>query len=40
MAQMASPYFGQDSRGLISKAVPEGKVDIGDVKSLGPVPEK
>jgi hypothetical protein len=40
MAQIAAPYFGQDSRGLITKAVPEGKVDIGDVKSLGPVPEK
>jgi hypothetical protein len=40
MAQIASQFFGQDSRGLITKPVPEGKVDIGDVKSLGPVPEK
>jgi hypothetical protein len=40
MAQIASQYFGQDSRGLVIKPVPEGNVDIGDVKSLGPVPEK
>jgi hypothetical protein len=40
MAQVASQYFGQDSRGLVTKPVPEGNVDIGDVKSLGPVPEK
>jgi hypothetical protein len=40
MAQIASRYFGQDSRGLVIKPVPEGNVDVGDVKSLGPVPEK
>lgn len=40
MAQVASQYFGQDSQGLINKVLPEGRVDIGDVKSLGPVPEK
>jgi hypothetical protein len=40
MAQIASQYFGQDSRGLVSKPVPQGNVDIGDVKSLGPVPDK
>jgi hypothetical protein len=40
MAQIASQYFGQDSRGLVTKPVPEGHVDIGDVKSLGPLPEK
>jgi hypothetical protein len=39
MAQIASQYFGQDSHGLVRKAVSEGHVDVGDVKSLGPVPE-
>jgi hypothetical protein len=38
MAQYASRYFGQDSNGLIRKAVPLGQVDIGEVKSLGDVP--
>lgn len=40
MAQAASEYFGQDSRGLITRPIPYGQVDVGDVKSLGPVPEK
>jgi hypothetical protein len=40
MAQYASKYFGQDSHGLLRAPVPEGRVDIGDVKSLGTVPEK
>jgi hypothetical protein len=40
MAQYASAYFGQDSHGLLRSPVPEGRVDIGDVKSLGPVPDK
>jgi hypothetical protein len=35
MAQYASQYFGQDSHGLVHKAVPMGHVDIGNVKSLG-----
>jgi hypothetical protein len=39
MAQYASQYFGQDSKGLVHKAVPYGKVDIGTVKSLGDVQE-
>jgi hypothetical protein len=39
MTQFASQYFGQDSRGLIRKPIPEGNVHIGEVKSLGPVPE-
>jgi hypothetical protein len=37
MAQYASPYFGQDSHGLLRTRVPEGRVDIGDVRSLGEV---
>jgi hypothetical protein len=37
MALVASRYFGQDSGGLRHNAVPEGSVEIGTVKSLGPV---
>jgi hypothetical protein len=37
MAQYASQYFGQDSRGLLRKSIPMGRVDIGDLKSLGEV---
>jgi hypothetical protein len=40
MAQYASQYFGQDSHGLVRKEVPLGHVDIGEVKSLGTLPEK
>jgi hypothetical protein len=40
MAQFASKYFGQDSHGLLRYRVPEGQVDIGDVKILGTVPYK
>ena len=40
MADYASKFFGQDTHGLMRSPVPEGRVDIGDVKSLGPVPEK
>jgi hypothetical protein len=40
MANYASRYFGQDSRGLIRDLVPEGRVDIGEVMSLGDVPPK
>jgi hypothetical protein len=40
MAQYASQYFGQDSHGLVHKEIPQGHVDIGDVKSLGSVPDK
>jgi hypothetical protein len=39
MARYASKYFGQDSHGLVRKEVPLGRVEIGDVKSLGEVPE-
>jgi hypothetical protein len=38
MARYASLYFGQDSHGLVRiPPIPEGRVDIGDVMSLGPV---
>jgi hypothetical protein len=40
MAQSASKYFGQDSQGLVRTSVPFARVDIGEVKSLGVVPEK
>jgi hypothetical protein len=40
MALEASKYFGQDSHGLVRKAVPEGKVEVGEVKSLGVVGAK
>jgi hypothetical protein len=37
MAQFASKYFGQPSDGLQRTRVPEGHVDVGEVKSLGEV---
>jgi hypothetical protein len=37
MAQYASKYFGQDSHGLLRTKVPEGKVLMGEPKSLGQV---
>ena len=40
MAHTASKYFGQDTEGLVRARIPEGQVDIGDVKSLGNVPDK
>ena len=40
MAQYASRYFGQDSRGLMRTRVPEGRVEIGEVRSLGDVPAR
>jgi hypothetical protein len=40
MARYASQYFGQDTNGLVHKAIPMGHVEIGDVKSLGEVPGK
>ncbi|HZZ20178.1 MAG TPA: hypothetical protein VFE25_12450 [Opitutaceae bacterium] len=39
MAHTASIYFGQDSGSLIRARIPEGKVDVGQVKSLGTIPE-
>jgi hypothetical protein len=35
MATCASPYFGQDSHGLVRRAIPEGNVEIGVPKALG-----
>ena len=39
MARYVSKYFGQDSHGLLRESVPTGRVDIGDVKTLGEVEE-
>jgi hypothetical protein len=40
MVALASDYFGRDSQGLHHLEVPEGKVEIGPVKSLGTVSGK
>ncbi len=40
MATCASSYFGQDSHGLIRRAIPEGSVQIGVPKTLAMEPEK
>ena len=42
MAKYAERYFGQPSNGLLRTRVPEGRVDIGETRSLGEVeaPEK
>jgi len=37
MANYASKYFGQDSEGLLRTRVPEGRVDVGDLRSLGEI---
>jgi hypothetical protein len=37
MAKAASEYFGQNSGGLVRRDAPLGRVDIGDMKSLGTV---
>ena len=39
MAEFASRYFGQESNGLLRKPVSEGRVEIGEPKSLGEVDE-
>ena len=39
MAQFASRYFGQDSSGLLRTRVPEGRVEVGESKSLGEAEE-
>jgi hypothetical protein len=40
MAELASNYFGKESAGLQHVSLPEGKVEIGPVKSLGVVDGK
>jgi hypothetical protein len=40
MVAKASEFFGRDSGGLRHEDLPDGKVEIGPVKSLGVVPQK
>jgi hypothetical protein len=40
MVNYGSQYFGMDSHGLVRKALPQGHVEVGEIKSLGEVPEK
>ncbi len=40
MVHYGSQYFGQDSRGVLRKELPKGSVEVGEIKSLGEVPEK
>jgi hypothetical protein len=40
MTAIAAKYFGQNSNGLIHHNLGEGHVEVGEPKSLGPVPEK
>jgi hypothetical protein len=40
MAKSASKFFGQDSNGLVRGQLPEGHVEVGNLKSLGDVPAK
>lgn len=40
MVGYASQYFGQDSHGLLRRELPEGHVEVGEPRSLGPLPEK
>ncbi len=40
MIDGAAPYFGANCGGLKRADLPEGRVDIGDVKSLGEVPTR
>jgi hypothetical protein len=38
MTRRASQYFGRNTRGLEHLDLPEGHVEVGDVKSLGALP--
>jgi hypothetical protein len=40
MARFASQYFGQNTHGLVRKRIPLGRVEIGNLESLGEVPGK
>ncbi len=40
VAQYASRYFGQGSNGLLRTRVSEGRVEIGEPRSLGEIPDK
>jgi hypothetical protein len=40
IAKIASPYFGQDSHGLLRSPINDGHVDIGDLRDLGTITGK
>lgn len=40
MASIAAKYFGQESHGLVHHDLGEGRVEVGEPKSLGPVPDQ
>jgi hypothetical protein len=40
MVTYSSQFFGQETSGLVRKSLPEGRVDVGEPKSLGVVPGK
>jgi len=40
MTLVAAHYFGQESNGIQMRPIPAGQVNVGDVKSLGEVPQK
>jgi hypothetical protein len=40
MTRYASQYFGQNTKGLIRRPLPEGHVEVGQPRSLGVVPDK
>jgi hypothetical protein len=40
MTAIAEKYFGQDSPGLVHRSLGEGHVDIGEVQTIGPTPDK
>jgi hypothetical protein len=37
MAQAAAHYFGRDTAGLVRQPLPTVQVEMGELKSLGPV---
>jgi hypothetical protein len=38
MVAKASGYFGRDSNGLKHETLPDGKVEVGELKNLGTLP--
>jgi hypothetical protein len=40
MMTYASRYFGEETDGLVRDPIPEGHVEVGEVKTLGDVPQK
>jgi hypothetical protein len=37
MTTVAAHFFGQDTHGLVNQPLPEGHVDVGEIKSLGAI---